>query len=318
MNKQLIIVFGICILGLLPLFSRDIPMNTSKIINNEKNDKNIILETDQRISAIARDQGLLKAVIPYLDENAIIFPTNGYPLYGKDSIIKISEKASFLGRESILNWTPIAAEISIAADLGYTYGTFEHQSTQPSNTAKTETAYYLFIWKKNNAQQWKIVVSQGLLLLSQLSDKPAPNLIDNSKLDSLNKEIVETELAFSNYSVTHNRPQAFFNYIADNGVAIGGNTPRTRETYAELIEKAKSNSDPNAPKTTLEWKPIYSFVSSSGELAYDYGPWRFTQIDKSGNSQVFYGYFITIWQKQADKTWKFIRDCGNECPYSVY
>ncbi len=318
MNKQLIIVLGICILGLLPLFSGDNPMNTSKLTNNEKSDKDILLETDRQISTIAREQGFLKAIIPFLDENAIIFPTNGYPLYGKDFIVKSSEKVEFLGRESILTWAPVAAEISTTSDLGYTYGTFEHQTTNTSSTPKTETAYYLFIWKKNNTQKWKIVVSQGLLFISQLGDKPAPNLIDKSKIDSLNKEIVETELAFSNYSVTHNRPQAFYNYIAPNGVAIGGNTPRTKETYAELIEKAKLNPDPNAPKTTLEWKPIYSFVSSSGELAYDYGPWRFTQTDKSGNSQVFYGYFITVWQKQADKTWKFIRDCGNECPNPVY
>ena len=62
----------------------------------------------------------------------------------------------------------------------------------------------------------------------------------------------------------------------------------------------------------MEWEPVYSHAAASGDMAYNYGPYTYTASDAKGNIQKGYGYFITIWKKQPDNTWKFVFDGGNQ------
>src|SRR6202041_4178279 len=59
----------------------------------------------------------------YYAEDAVEVPNRGPLIQGK---IHIAEGMGFLDdKNNRLMWTPVGADISAAADLGYTYGTFE-------------------------------------------------------------------------------------------------------------------------------------------------------------------------------------------------
>jgi ketosteroid isomerase-like protein len=58
----------------------------------------------------------------------------------------------------------------------------------------------------------------------------------------------------------------------------------------------------------MQWEPVFSFVSVSGDMAYNYGPYKYTATDAKGNQQTGYGYFVTVWKKQPDNSWKFVLD----------
>jgi hypothetical protein len=59
------------------------------------------------------------------------------------------------------------------------------------------------------------------------------------------------------------------------------------------------------PPTAVFWWPGASFVSCDGDTAVNTGPW----VREWGKSV---GYFTTVWQRQGDRSWKWVYDAGDE------
>lgn len=66
-------------------------------------------------------------------------------------------------------------------------------------------------------------------------------------------------------------------------------------------EFLKGQADPPVP---VFWWPGRSFVSCDGSTAINTGPW----VRQWGKSV---GYFTTVWQRQADGSWKWVLDHGD-------
>lgn len=266
-------------------------------INGETvNQKNQLLELDQTVSKAAAKKGILKAFYPYVTDESMLFPLNGHPLTGKAAVKTAMEKVEI----QKLQWEPLLSRVSSAGDLGFTHGRLKRGEA---------FAYYFTIWRKTSGQ-WKLAVSQGLINLKSYSTVPIPEKyrIDHTKAKGVLKRVMDTELAFSLYSVTNGVAKAFYNFIADDGMALSASgPPNTKEVYKKALARP-------AGENVLKWKPIYSFVSNSADMAYNFGPYVFTSKTKEGKKQHSYGYFVTVWEKQADGKWKFLIDGGNTSP----
>jgi hypothetical protein len=62
--------------------------------------------------------------------------------------------------------------------------------------------------------------------------------------------------------------------------------------------------DKKDPPVAVFWWPGQSYVSCDGNTAINTGPW----VREWGKSV---GYFTTIWQRQADGSWKWLLDHGD-------
>jgi ketosteroid isomerase-like protein len=314
MNMKKGLICLIMIFFLISLLKGNGQMNQD--INSKiENEKKILLEKDNEISAASASKGILAAFLPYLTEESLLFPEKGDPIFGKTACTKTLEERNAAGRETILEWEPLFADVSTAVDLGYTHGRFKRPKRDADGKETTDYGYYGTIWQKDSQGNWKVVVSQGLLLINDLGQPPAVNRLDKKNLDAEAKAVVETELAFSAYSVQNNIPEAFYHFIADDGIALSsGGSPRGKDVFARAAAAAKEKKETTAPKAKLIWKPIYAHAAISGDMAYDYGPYEYSSIDASNNKKSFYGYFVTVWKKQADGIWKFVHDGGNDSP----
>ncbi|MCB0534392.1 MAG: hypothetical protein H6574_11760 [Lewinellaceae bacterium] len=67
----------------------------------------------------------------------------------------------------------------------------------------------------------------------------------------------------------------------------------------------KSESDTKA----ISWRPFKAEASTSGDLGYTLGYWKFAGADTT-----LHGSYYTIWKKQSDGSWKFVSDGGNATP----
>ncbi len=293
---------------------------------NFEKEKQILLEKDRELSGISAGNGVLRAFSPYLMEKSFLLPKKGHPIYGKQTCAKLADQMEMDGRVSSFKWEPLFADISASGDLGYTYGRYEIPAV-PASSSSTVTGdnkkevnygYYGTIWTKDAEGKWKVAFSQGLILFKGLNQKPLQKLIDPEKADSVTREVLATEHAFSDYSVANGYLAAFYRFIDDNGIALGSQgMPKKKADYARLMadaEKKKKTDTPGAGAGKLEWEALYSQVASSGDLAYDFGTYLYTETDAKGIQQVGRGYFLTVWKKQAtgNKEWKFVMDCGNE------
>ncbi|HLN72846.1 MAG TPA: DUF4440 domain-containing protein [Prolixibacteraceae bacterium] len=126
---------------------------------------------------------------------------------------------------------------------------------------------------------------------SKNQQKPDPNVLMNS------------DIAFSDYSAKHGIQKAFIEFAHDSVVLLKpGRMPM--EGLQSLIDSYKGRSDSNK---LLTWKPIKALIAESGELGYTYGIWTFIAA-----SDTTKGTYLTIWKKNNKGEWKYIADTGNE------
>lgn len=125
-------------------------------------------------------------------------------------------------------------------------------------------------------------------------------LVKSEKHDAT--EIVETDIAFSNMSRQLGMKKAFMQYMAKDGGLLRPESP-------PLIGADAINylSEINDTSYTITWKPTHSDISKSGDLGYTFGTYELSTKDT-----VMKGTYVNIWKKQADGTWKFVIDSGNQ------
>lgn len=121
------------------------------------------------------------------------------------------------------------------------------------------------------------------------------------KADKL--EVMEVDIAFSNYSLEHGMKKAFYHYASDNAVMLRENSHPIigREEIKKLL------SVQNDSLYDFTWKPLNADVSRSGDLGYTYGIYQIKLQDT-----IMEGTYVSIWKKNKSGNWRFVLDTGNE------
>lgn len=137
------------------------------------------------------------------------------------------------------------------------------------------------------------LVAVGLLLFSCAENSPIANP----------KELMEADLAFSDYSVKHGIQKAFIEF-ADDGVVLLKDNRLPIVGKQSLIDSYKGRSDSGL---VLTWKPEAATIGKSGDLGFTYGIW--TLVAKGDTSR---GTYLTVWKKNSAGQWKYAADTGND------
>lgn len=134
--------------------------------------------------------------------------------------------------------------------------------------------------------------------LAGCQDVPA-----GSPLESL----VATERAFSRMSVERDTRTAFLAFFAEDGVNFSPGPVNTRATLSAQPAPA------TPPAIILEWAPITADVARAGDLGYTTGPWVRSERNEA-RKPLAWGWYFTVWKKQADSSWKAAADIGTTSP----
>ena len=102
---------------------------------------------------------------------------------------------------------------------------------------------------------------------------------------------VDAERAFYRAAQTKGQWTAFREFAAPDAIIFTPEPARAQE-----VLPAKN------PAVAVQWWPADSYVSCDGALAVNTGPW----VRPKGA-----GFFTTVWQKQADGSWKWLVDGGD-------
>ncbi|MES1241757.1 MAG: DUF4440 domain-containing protein [Acidobacteriota bacterium] len=115
------------------------------------------------------------------------------------------------------------------------------------------------------------------------------------------KGLADNERAFAQMAKDKTVREAFVHFVADDGVIFGPQGPAN----AKAFFAAAPAPPPGAPRLNLLWWPVRADVARSADLGWTTGPSK-----RSRGDQVSYGYFLTVWKKQADGQWRFLIDNG--------
>ena len=125
------------------------------------------------------------------------------------------------------------------------------------------------------------------LVISLWAATPTASAADNVRA---------TETAFAQ-AFADRDANAFFAFIADDATFLSKGSTLTGK--AEVV-KAWSAYFKNA-KAPMSWKPERVVTNAAGDLGLSTGP----VVAANGN---YIGEYSSIWQKQADGTWKIVFD----------
>lgn len=275
-----------------------------------------LLALDLQLSHKADQEGILPAFFPLLTQDAVLFPINGHPLCGSAACAELIKKYQASNNIIKGQWQPLGAGLSANEDLAYTYGRYQRGNAELEHDNKIAYRYYATIWKKNQAGEWQIAVSLGLLDYNFFHEPPLDmaQKVDITKVNAITAQVVQTEYDFARLAKEKGNIEAFYHYIADTGIALSfDGPPNTKESYGQNLAQPTPNKPPEDKRPILAWEPFYSFVAGSEDLAYNFGPYTFTAYDQNGQQHLLTGYFVTVWQRQPDNSWRFLLDGGNTC-----
>jgi ketosteroid isomerase-like protein len=142
-----------------------------------------------------------------------------------------------------------------------------------------------------------------ILLLLALCVAALPQ---DEKLSPALASLVETERAFARKSVETSVRESFIAFFADDGIGFQPGPVKTREVLLKRPAPA------SRPPVTLNWFPVHGDISNTGDLGYTTGPYVLS--DDTKKEPPSYGYYFTVWRKQADGTWKVALDLGVPTP----
>ena len=99
---------------------------------------------------------------------------------------------------------------------------------------------------------------------------------------------------------------AAFEHFAAPDVAFIDTDPRK---YRGL-EAVRQRLGPDKPGVKLTWSALFTDVSEDGTLGYNYGRFESRFPGADGKEVVRGGFFLTIWKKQPDGSWRYVVDTG--------
>jgi hypothetical protein len=120
-----------------------------------------------------------------------------------------------------------------------------------------------------------------------------PLLLMLAAADAPAKTPVDAERAFAADAKTIGQWTAFRKWSTDDAVMF---VPQPTNVH-EFLKERKD------PPQAIDWWPTASYISCDGKEAVNTGGWR--RPDGS------VGYFTTVWQQQADGSWKWAVDGGD-------
>jgi ketosteroid isomerase-like protein len=99
---------------------------------------------------------------------------------------------------------------------------------------------------------------------------------------------------------------AAFEHFAAPDVAFIDTDPRQFRGLAAVRERMGTDQ----PGVSLTWSALFTDVSDDGTLGYNYGRYESRRPGLDGKESVRTGFFLTIWKRQPDGSWKYVMDNG--------
>lgn len=115
-----------------------------------------------------------------------------------------------------------------------------------------------------------------------------------------------TEIAFSQ-SIEQRDRDKFLSFLDPDARFVGQSVLAGPGAIVEAWSVFLSADGPE-----ITWRPQFTEVLESGDLALSRGPYRLTTRDEEGRIKEQWGTFNSVWRKNADGRWLIIFDAGND------
>ncbi|GEM_PF-431995 len=145
------------------------------------------------------------------------------------------------------------------------------------------------------ARPMRMILLTAALAFAACSEKPPEPETPTAAAIEPTTAIIAAERAFAADGAITGWVEAFERWSEPDAIVLGdGPTP---------AKQFLANIDPaNRGDTSLHWAPEFAGASAAGDFGFTTGPFN-------GDGAAF-GYYFTVWRKQANGDWRWIYDGG--------
>jgi ketosteroid isomerase-like protein len=255
---------------------------------------NALVEAERSFAAMSEKDGMKKAFLTFLADEAVIFQPN--PVNGK-SVWQEREETT-----ARLTWHPTLACVSSSGDLGVTSGpwmyTPEAHLDQPPRYGQ-----FVSVWRKQTDGMWKVVADIGITHdYSSLRDSftvLAPPVPPKKRRSSLHEKeiLLSAERRLSALSSSKGIAAALAHSLADDGRVF-------RDGMTPLVGRDEALEHIRTSDMKISFHVVFSFLARAYDLAYTYGRYRLAGQNSTA------GYFLRVWRRNGSGDWRVIVDVG--------
>jgi len=120
------------------------------------------------------------------------------------------------------------------------------------------------------------------------------------------RTLVEAEPAFARKALETDTRTAFVENFASDAVFFRPAAVRFHEWVV---------ANPTwGQRGLLTWDPAFGRTSSSGDMGYTTGPAEFRSERDPKSEAAWWGYFVSVWERDKTGRWRVVLDLGTETP----
>jgi ketosteroid isomerase-like protein len=123
--------------------------------------------------------------------------------------------------------------------------------------------------------------------------------------EKLKAEVAKMEDEFCAMAASKGLLAAFEHFAAPD-VAFIDTDPRKFRG----MDAVRQRMGPDQPGVKLTWAASFTDVSDDGTMGYNYGRYESRRPGPDAKESVRTGWFLTIWKRQPDGTWRYVMDNG--------
>ena len=267
-----------------------------------------LIEAEQAAATAVFRQGIQRGLEGVLAEDALLLVEGGPIAAGRAQALQVLAAQTPLGLLRIQRM-PVLAFVSDDGTYGATTGA--NIITRNAHVPDSAAAYghYIAVWRRSTAAApWQIValVENGLMGDAAFQ-RPAgfsPSLVP--PISGNARVMADADLAFAKMATDSTVGIAFGNYAAPDATFPPGESPMS---IGPTALRARMSTPARNQQLWL-WHPVYAGATDQGDFGYTVGE-ATIRLSRAADAQAFETKYLTVWQRQADGTVKWILDSGN-------
>jgi ketosteroid isomerase-like protein len=255
-----------------------------------------LVGAERAFAQASMEKGMRAAFIAYLADDGVVFRPE--PVKGK-AWYRARPKSP-----AMLAWEPAFADVSASNDLGYTTGPWAF--CPDSTAAPSAFGHYVSVWKRGADREWEVAIDVGISharverpksLATATSEKPADVVTPQEALAAVQQEERDFIEAASR------GVEDAYDTFASEDVRMyrNGDLPGVGKEQARAL-LVKQPGTRRMQTTTAQ-------ASREGDLGFTYG-----RCDVTYNEKISTSYYLRIWKRMPDSTWKIVLDLDSPVP----
>jgi ketosteroid isomerase-like protein len=267
-----------------------------------------MVATERAFAAMSEAKGTRPSFMAFIADDGILFRPKA--VKGKQWMIDHPQQPS--EKRDLLVWEPRFAEVSLAGDMGYTFGPWQYKKGI-DDARPFAWGHFVTVWEKQADDSWKFAVDLGIshpqpptgaVSLEQSHNAKKRTNFPVEKTEAERAALLSTERKFSEDSASHGAQEAFRSYAAPDVMVF-------REGKFPFKGKLAAAEAISLTPGLWTWQPEGWDVSRSGDLGYSYGTYWLKSSDASAKPET--GNYFRIWKKR-NGVWKVVVDLANPIP----